>query len=172
MDDIFDFEELKKKVDSVGKPDVNEIFELESILRDFGTDVSSDIEPDKAETENIIKQCEAIPEFTLEREDDIKKPVAVSITGIFEAVRSEKTSTVTEEPILSDIKMCVVDEEITEDMPDEAELPQSQEIADEIEHARFFNTETFESIKEDSHVKAENPIASFRTINDRPKKRL
>lgn len=123
MSDKFNFDDFKN-IDALGydSSDISDI-DIDTILKDF-----------KEKDAENVKDEKKSPVINIEN-SEIVKPEGLSITGVFEAIHSEKKENIQDDKIDSD--------------------------SDDTPKNKFFDTETFNSIKEESHDKHLNPIASF-----------
>lgn len=144
MDDRLNIDELKKYIESYEQSKLD--LSVNEVCEGSGESV------------------EAIGEIVLnsEIEAEVVKPEGVSITGAFDAIRTQKAeekiaSQAIDEGIDDEI---VTPENVTVNLPRDNEQ-ESVEITAEIESKRFFNTEMFDSIKtkDESVVKAS--LSSF-----------
>lgn len=163
LDDIMNFDSSKYDVNS--KADLD----IEKILKDFkSSNDSSDkkLSESSLEFELDFKKDSAKTDMKSETidSDEIVKPKGVSLTGAFEAIRSEKAEKkqVEDKPEFEES----TDDETLEDESTESNVTsmtvtESHEITDDVEKKRFFDTETFNSIKKESREGFNNPITSF-----------
>lgn len=145
MNDNLNIDELKKSL--AGYDDAPKVsFTLDDILSKSKEDVSSN--------KNSI-------------DDVVLKPEGISITDAFEAVKNEKKSTATEVKSVEENEptsdfVSVKNEKNIQDEPQiEESSHESVEIISEIQNERFFNTETFNTIKNDKGSDIKNSLASF-----------
>ncbi len=134
MENQFDWNELFNSVNT--DTEKNDEYELESILKDYGDDADADL----PENENIEDAV-------------IEKPGDVMISSVFDEIRSKKDMPASDAPEK-------IAKPETEPEPKPAEKPEEviKEIKDDDAPKRFFDTETFNSIKDE---KNRGPIADF-----------
>ena len=155
MSDKLNLDELKKFENAGYENKGNESFDLETILRDFG---------DKKD-EPEVAEC---PSTDID-DVEVVKPQGLSITGVFEAIHSEKvhgSDTHTEKVRDFDFENTEENDGTYESADDKISEENSSdntsnEISASIENVRYFDTATFNSIKEQAHEKIKSPIASF-----------
>jgi len=146
MSDKFNLDEYKKLDGSDYGVNLTDKYDLKDILNDF-KEVKSDTQFDSVVDKDIIK------------------PDNVSLTGAFEAIRSSRSDDCMK---VRDIKNATIEHSIVKEKDvniEESELQlsnaKSLEITEEINHARFFDTDTFNSIKNSPKNENKNPIKSF-----------
>ncbi len=168
MSDKFDFDNFKN-IDSSGRDSVpvSEL-DLEAILRDYGEN--------KQDNKSEIKQSEQqLSQNSCNIENaEVKRPQGISITGTFDAIHSEKAASKT--AVLNGDDTAGIDfvryDSVTEqkelntdantaDAAEGSDLKNSGEITEQIPAKKFIDTETFESIKNQSKHKKQNPIVEF-----------
>lgn len=157
----FDLDSIKKMIGSVDLKDrTTDSFSLDDIIKDFGCGIQQDLsnttELDTEENTNIassvIKDTKQIS-----ISDDIEKPDGFSLTGAFEAIANDKNisvCSVCEENESCEIDHDVIDTSLTEIVSD-------KEIHTVIERQRFFDTETFNSIKDKTPANIKASMISF-----------
>ena len=166
MSDNFDFESIKKFLDSA-ESERNDSFSLDDIMRDYSEDESDKKVCIDNQTESDEMYEELNSSFTADTiatesestfiEQSIEKPVGLSVTGPFEAVRNEKKKSQTEKVI----HLVDASEECPAPLPASQNTTSEKEIFAEIEQKRYFNTDTFNSIKEKSVSNVKESIRSF-----------
>lgn len=168
MGEKFDLDSIKSFIDSSDNTDNLNVFVLDDILKDYSKShheqqaevIVTDTENEKDET-IISDEQSLINESSTAIVEDIEKPEGFSLTGAFEAIKSEKSS----EKEKTETKQTENEqnEQVTENSPEntQADVKQDKEIFDTIEHKRYFNTDTFNSIKNKSTASVKDSIASF-----------
>ena len=154
MSDKFDLDSLKDLINTSSSEGEKSSFSLDDIMNDYGKEKKS---VDDAVV-NILseKQSVVTVEETVVDDFEIKKPEGYSLTGAFEAIRSaKKESNDFVPPVEQDNKEAEDKDSICEN---ESE---GKEIIVDIEKKRFFDTETFNSIKEKSTSDVRETIVSF-----------
>jgi len=152
MSSKFDLDNIKSFIDNSENSSKSSDFSLSDILKDYSTSKGN-----KKEVITVENQVDETDKTDFQKpfviDDDVKKPEGYSLTGAFEAIKSEKTvvSTHEEKPQSTEQKVNV--EPIVK--------KGDKEIFDTIEHKRYFNTDTFNSIKNKSAVSVKESIASF-----------
>ena len=130
--------------------------ELDAILRDFGDfddDFNTVIDDTNTDFMDDFSGDASVRSESADT-DKIEKPDGVSITGAFEAIRSEKNMSSAALSSADNAAGSAPSVAVSDEMKSE-----SNEILDDIPRMRFFDTDTFESVKQKSST--ENPIASF-----------
>lgn len=164
LDDIMNFDTSKYEVNK--KPDVD----IDRILKDFKV---SENNAEKNSSDNSLNfKIDSEPESKAKTivDDEIVKPKGVSLTGAFEAIRNEKNEkkmndSADDEPEQNVLSNSEINEpQISEDITVPAS--ESHEITADVGKKRFFNTETFNSIKKESRENYNNPITSFAKGDD------
>lgn len=146
MSDKLNFDSLKEMMDSEYTSASDSDFDLESILRDFGEENEASVPSDE--------YTEAVTDID---DVEIKKPEGMSVTGAFESIRAEKSAKA--EP---DIRFEDHSAPMVEKTAAKSDIkPESHEIYDEIPQEKFFDTDTFNSIKEQHSVHDQRPLVSF-----------
>ncbi len=155
MSDRFDLDSIKDFLKSSSGESNKPEYSLDDIMVDFGKEKSSvnDIVDDVLSSNTTVVETS---NQEIVENDVVKKPEGYSLTGAFEAIRSEKKETVA----LSDVSIRQALSDEKEDVPKE-ELVIGKEIVADIEQKRFFDTETFNSIKDKSSSDVKNTIVSF-----------
>lgn len=169
MADKFDLDNIKSFIASSENSGNSDNFSLDDILKDFSK------KPHEEQSETVIVEKKTELEQTPAEEktqtndnptvidDEIEKPEGFSLTGAFEAIKSEKTTEKDIEDTQSEVSETEIEDKGTEDSPEQLneEVKQPKEIFDTIEHKRYFNTDTFNSIKSKSSTTVKESIASF-----------
>ncbi len=155
MSDKLNLEEFKKFENAGYENTGTDDFDLDTILRDFGGG------------ENVPD----VPELSKSDIDDVEvvKPQGLSITGVFEAIHSEKvhekdTRTDKSQGFESEIagnNDSTYDTAENKISKENSDGNGEKEILSPIENVRYFDTATFNSVKEQAHEKIKSPIASF-----------
>ncbi len=164
MSEKFDLDSIKSFIDSSDNSDRQNTFVLDDILKDYSNKYNdeqikvtiSDEENNKSE---VVESEEKIilNEKNSVIDNDIEKPAGFSLTGAFEAIKSEKTS----EKVIENSEDFNSDNFVESSEQVENDLKSDKEIFTTIEHKRYFNTDTFNSIKNKSAVSVKESIASF-----------
>ena len=142
----FNLDDLKEYLSSSDTPSNQTGITLESVLSDFSKD-SSVITVEKEQ------QPESVPHVEFE-EEEIKRPDGFSVSGAFDAIKTEKQNKQPEPVVESTLP--------NEPAQKEAEqVDGGKEILTPIENKRFFNTDTFNSIKDKSSANIKDSLASF-----------
>ncbi len=131
--------------------------DLKQMISDYDTRKTEFTLDDIIKTEQEIEDIKPSNEIN----SDVIKPDSVSITGAFEAIRSEKSNHSNDITVKSVEPQINKDYEIEDDNIVENDAKPSVEIVAEIEPKRYFNTEQFESIKNKESVDMKESIASF-----------
>lgn len=143
MDNKFDINDFKKFDNSeYDNSNTSSSFTLDDILRDFNKEsIKSDLNISSDEkSHSKIEQV------------DILKPEGVSITGTFEAIKNNQSNKSDNNLLVNDIPEEIANSEVNA-------VNNSKEIKEEIDHKRYFDTATFNSIKDSSNLK--NQLSSF-----------
>lgn len=151
MSDRFNLDDIKHFITSNESGDNKPSFSLDDVLNDFKKDSAvATIEKEQHVQEVVNTE----PKFDIE-DDIVKKPEGYSLTGAFDAIKEEKKQKPDIQPEIIETPepQPIVDEQKTTD----------NEIHTPIENKRFFNTETFNSIKDNSAANIKQTLASFAT---------
>lgn len=150
MADKFNLDDIKNFDTSKYDGEKSLSFNLDDILNDYSGEKTPTV---------IVKEVINETKPSIDDTGNIKRPDGVSLTGAFEAIRSEKETSAQNEDdtvIVTELN----DPSVKEEKPEKKDL-KSQEITDVIDRKRFFDTETFNSIKKENRELFSNPIASF-----------
>ncbi len=141
--DKFNLDDLKEYLDSNNSQSGESSITLESVLNDFSSN---------AKTAVVDEQpAEVSVEQESENDEEIKRPDGFSVSGAFDAIKTEKQTKK---------EQCVV-EPPKEQQPQAEPVNVGKEIHTPIENKRFFNTDTFNSIKEKSTANIKDSLVSF-----------
>ncbi len=160
MNNNFDLDSIKNLLNSNDVKDSDASFSLDDILKDYGSDIKANenVLGNHMPQDVIVNNVNADSKDNLKIEDVIEKPDGYSLTGAFEAIRGEKNTDSNVEPLEEEFS--VGEGEIILQTDD------SNEIVAEIEQKRFFNTQLFNSIKDENSSNVKESIASFASGND------
>lgn len=169
MNDNFNLDELKESLRNYEETP-KATFTLDDILRDIQK--SDDVKNEQsAETETVPQTDEAVTQVVSDEdtsasdpavtsiEDEVVKPEGVSITDAFEAIKNDKSVHVSDSEPTADYQK--TDTPTVDDYEEEEKKQESVEITSEIQHERFFNTETFNTIKQSKESGVKSSLASF-----------
>lgn len=144
----FNLDDLKEYLSSNDTDSSQSTITLESVLSDFSRTTS---------TVTIEKEPEPVIENVPEQTDDqIKRPDGFSVSGAFDAIKSEKLNKKEQQTV-----EVIKDEVVLETEVETEPVNSGKEIYTPIENKRFFNTETFNSIKEESSANIKESLVSF-----------
>ena len=154
MSERFDLDSIKDLIKLSSGENEKPKYSLDDIMLDFGKEkpsVNEIVDDVLLDKKTVLETAEQ----EIVEEDVVKKPEGYSLTGAFEAIRNEKKEAVTlvevdKQQVLTDEKETMSKEQII-----------GKEIVADIEQKRFFDTETFNSIKDKSSSDVKNTIVSF-----------
>ena len=143
----FNLDDLKEYLSSSDTPSNQTGITLEAVLSDFSKE-SSVITIEKEQQPDSMSNVE------FEEDEQIKRPDGFSVSGAFDAIKTEKQNKQPEPLVETALPSELAQKEVKQ-------VEGGKEILAPIENKRFFNTDTFNSIKDKSSANIKDSLVSF-----------